>query len=109
MKNNPAIVSDSNLQVTPTKDSGYSGFGTHDYVVNGEITVTITLAEYRELVGAKANAEKTEAIIRKMEVERKLADVTKELEEANKRICSLETTLAKLTMQNAKITVQEED
>lgn len=95
MKSNPAIASDPNYQVTPTKDSGYSGFGTHDYVVNGEITVTITLAEYRELVGTKAHAEKTEAIIRRMEVERKLADVTKELEEANKRICSLEAMIVK--------------
>lgn len=109
MKNNPAIVSDSNFQVTPTKETNYSGFGTHDFVVNGEITVTITLAEYRELLGAKAHAEKTEAIVRKMEVEHKLADVTKELEGANERICSLEATLAKLTMQNAKITMQKED
>lgn len=109
MKNNPAIVSDSNFQVTPTKETNYSGFGTHDYVVNGEITVTITLAEYRALVSAKAHAEKMEAFSQRMEAERKLSDVTKELEEANKRICSLEATLAKLTMQNAKITVQKED
>lgn len=104
MENNPAIVSDQNFQVTPTKDIAYSGFGTHDYVVNGEITVTVTLAEYRELVSAQAKAEKMEYLNKKLEAERKLADVTKELEGANKRICSLEATLAKLT-----ITMQKED
>lgn len=101
MENNPAIVSDQNFQVTPTKDSAYSGFGTHDYVVNGEITVTVTLAEYRELVSAQAKAEKMEYLNKKLEAERKLADVTKELEGANKRICSLEATLT--------ITMQKED
>lgn len=104
MENNPAIASDTNYQVTPTKETSYSGFSTHDYVVNGEITVTITLSEYRELVGAQARAEKMESYSRRLEAERKLADVTKELEEANKRICSLEATLAKLT-----ITMQKED
>ena len=40
-----------------------------------------------------------EYLNKKLEAERKLADVNKALEEANKRICSLESTLAKLTMQ----------
>lgn len=98
MENNPAIVSDQNFQVTPTKDTGYSGFGTHDFVVNGEITVTITLAEYRELVGAQAKAAQLDAYSRRLEAERKLADVTKQLEEANKRICDLQAKVAEAAM-----------
>lgn len=99
MEKNPAIASDQNFQVTPTKEAGYSGFGVNDYVVNGEITVTITLAEYRNLVSAQAKAEKMEYLSKKLEAERKLGDVTKELEEANKRICSLEAIIAKAAMQ----------
>ncbi len=98
MKNNPAIVSDSNFQVTPTKETGYSGFGTHDFVVNGEITVTITLAEYRELIGAKAHAEKMEAFSQRMDAERKLAEKARQLEEANKRICDLQAKVAEAAM-----------
>ena len=98
MKNNPAIVSDQNFQVTPTKDTGYSSFGNHDYVVNGEITVAITLAEYRELVGAQAKAAQLESYSRRLEAENKLADANRALEEANKRICSLEAMIAKTAM-----------
>lgn len=98
MKNNPAVASDSNFQVTPTKDSGYSGFGPHDYVVNGEITVTITLNEYRSLVSATSKAEASEAVLKRFAAERERDEIKKELAEANKRICDLQAMVAEAAM-----------
>lgn len=46
------------LQPSPTKDSNstYGGMENADFLVEGEITVTITLREYRDLVEHKARA-----------------------------------------------------
>lgn len=85
---NSAIAADELLQATPQKETGYSGLELHDYVVNGELTVTITLAEYRALVSAQAKAERMEALSRAAEKTREndklkeeLAAVKKQLEE----------------------------
>lgn len=85
---NTAIAADELLQATPQKETGYSGLELHDYVVNGELTVTITLAEYRELVRAKSDAETRDAIRNKLatdnenkKLKEELAAVKKQLEE----------------------------
>ena len=50
------------LQPSPTKDasSAYGGMENADFLVEGEITVTITLREYRDLIAnnAKATSQK---------------------------------------------------
>lgn len=85
---NSAVAADELLARTPNKESGYSGLELHDYVVNGELTVTITLAEYRALVQAQAKAERLDALARASEKTREndklkeeLAAVKKQLEE----------------------------
>lgn len=98
MKQNPAIVTDEHFQVTPTKDVGYSGFSTHDYVVNGEITVTITLNEYRSLVAAASKAEANDAVMKRYAAERERDEIKKELAEAHKRIVDLQAKVADLTV-----------
>lgn len=85
---NSAITADELLATTPNKETGYSALELHDYVVNGELTVTITLAEYRALVQAQAKAERLDALARASEKTREneklkeeLAAVKKQLEE----------------------------
>lgn len=90
MENNTSIVSDATFQASPTKDAEYSGFGKHDYVVNGEITVTITLAEYRALVSDRAKAAENDAIMRRIEVERERNALKKELESASAKLAEFQ-------------------
>jgi hypothetical protein len=47
------------LQPSPTKDSGstYGGMENADFLVEGELTVTITLREYRDLIANNAEAK----------------------------------------------------
>ena len=44
-------------ELTKTPESYSEEFSLRDYVINGELTVTITLAEYRNLVAAKAASD----------------------------------------------------
>ena len=86
MENNPAIVSDALYQASPTKETEYNGFGKNDYVINGEITVTITLAEYRQLLTGFAQKEVNEANSKRFAAEREIENLKKELTAANKQI-----------------------
>lgn len=86
MENNPAIVSAPLYQASPTKEPEYNGFGKNDYVINGEITVTITLAEYRQLLTAHAKAETSEANSKRFAAEREVDSLKKELAAAQKQI-----------------------
>ena len=52
-----AIITDQLLREAP-KDDGYSSNSTkNDFVANGQIMVTITLAEYRSLVKGNSDAQ----------------------------------------------------
>ena len=86
MENNPAIVSDALYQASPTKDTEYNGFGKNDYVINGEITVTITLAEYRQLITGFAQKEVNEANSKRFAAERELESLKKELAATQKQL-----------------------
>ena len=83
-----AIITDQLLEKTP-KDDGYSSYSNkNDFVANGQIMVTITLAEYRGLVKGNSDAQVSEAKSkqRNAEMERdglkkQVADLQKQLEE----------------------------
>lgn len=65
------------------KKLGYT-FDNKDYVIDGELTVTITLNEYRELVASKATKE---AAIRKAEDDKwKRNDENNRLTEENAKL-----------------------
>lgn len=86
MENNPAIVSDALYQASPTKETEYNGFGKNDYVINGEITVTITLSEYRQLLTGFAQKEVNEANSKRFAAEREIENLKKDLAAAQKQI-----------------------
>ena len=86
MENNPAIVSDALYQASPTKETEYNGFGKNDYVINGEITVTITLAEYRQLLTGFAQKEVNEANSKRFVAEREIENLKKDLAAAQKQM-----------------------
>ncbi len=86
MENNPAIVSDALYQASPTKETEYNGFGKNDYVINGEITVTITLAEYRQLLTGFAQMEVREANSKVYALRQEIEGLKNELTAANKQI-----------------------
>ena len=86
MENNPSIVSNALYQASPTKEPEYNSFGKNDYVINGEITVTITLAEYRQLLTAHAKAEAQEANSKVYGLRQEIETLKKELTAANKQI-----------------------
>ena len=83
-----AIITDQLREKTP-KDDGYSSYSNkNDFVANGQIMVTITLAEYRPLVKGNSDAQVSEAKSkqRNAEMERdglkkQVADLQKQLEE----------------------------
>ena len=83
-----AIITDQLLKEAP-KDDGYSSNSTkNDFVANGQIMVTITLAEYRSLVKGNSDAQVSEAKSKQYHAEqerdglkKQVADLQKQLEE----------------------------
>lgn len=83
-----AIITDQLLRETP-KDDGYSSNSTkNDFVANGQIMVTITLAEYRSLVKGNSDAQVSEAKSKQYHAEqerdglkKQVADLQKQLDE----------------------------
>jgi DNA-binding transcriptional MerR regulator len=83
-----SIITDQLLEKTP-KDDGYSSYSNkNDFVANGQIMVTITLAEYRALVKGNSDAQVADAKSkqRTAELERdglkkQVADLQKQLDE----------------------------
>lgn len=104
MENNPAIVSDALYQASPTKEPEYSGFGKHDYVINGEITVTVTLAEYRQLLTAHARAEANEANSKCYALRQEIDGLKKELTAANKQIAEFRALIQTATAKKEDMT-----
>ena len=83
-----AIITDQLLKETP-KDDGYSSTSNkNDFVANGQIMVTITLAEYRSLVKGNSDALVSEAKSKQYHAEqerdglkKQVADLQKQLDE----------------------------
>lgn len=83
-----AIITDQLLEKTP-KDDGYSSYSNkNDFVANGQIMVTITLAEYRALVKGNSDAQVSEAKSKQRYAEqerdglkKQVADLQKQLDE----------------------------
>lgn len=81
------------------KLSGYGGSSElNNYVAEGEITVTITLNEYRELVTAKVKGDVNQNQVNYWEWYNKYNEAVKEIEELKERVASLNETICKLTV-----------
>lgn len=84
------------LQKAPEKKTdNYGGLTENDYIISGEIMVTITLREYRELLTKSAKSEASEARSKQYSAERERDAAKKELEEVNKRLDRYEQIIAK--------------
>ena len=82
----------SNQPVYYTKDFDNYNNSTDNYVANQELTVTITLNEYRKLIGTSATSEKkiSEANSEKYEAQRESEKLQKENAELKSRIYELQ-------------------
>lgn len=87
------ICLDAGLAAAPEKEEkGYEKSITdHDFLVRGELTVTITLSEYRALLNASSVAKVKEADQKRWEAERKRDELLKELENVKKQLTDLKT------------------
>ena len=82
-----AIVIDAQLKEAPKEDT-FSDKTKNDFVSNGQIMVTITLAEYRALVKGNSDAQVSDARSKQWHAEqerdqlkKQVADLQKQLEE----------------------------
>lgn len=83
------------LPKVPEKKDGYDrSICEYDYLLSGELTVTITLSEYRWLLTASAKAKTDEANCKRYESDRKLEETKKELETVKKQLADLRTMFA---------------
>lgn len=86
------VIVNEGLPQSPEKKEGYDrSICEFDYLLSGELTVTITLSEYRWLLTASANAKTNEANSKRYESDRKLEETKKELEAVKKQLADLRT------------------
>ena len=84
-----AIITDPLLKEAP-KDDGYGRESNkNDFVANGQIMVTITLAEYRSLVKGNSDAVVSEAKSKQFHAEQERDQLKKQIEELNKQLSEL--------------------
>ena len=89
-----SIVTDDHLKETPTEDK-YGRYELKwDYATNGQIMVTITLAEYRELLIKHADDKVSESNSRRFTVERERDELKKKVECLQKELDSLKSMIA---------------
>lgn len=84
------ICIDEKLTAAPDKDKGYDrSYTDFDFLLRGELTVTITLAEYRQLLTKGSQAKVNEADSKRWEAERKAEELKKELDSVKKQLADL--------------------
>ena len=89
------IIINSALQASPTKESGtYSGLTDADFIVSGEIMVTITLHEYRSLLIGRAEAEASSARSDKYRAERERDELKKQVVDLQNQLNELRSMIA---------------
>lgn len=98
---NQCVALDPMLQQSPTKKGDhFGGFDDDDFVVNGELTVTITLHEYRELVSAAANAKTKEANASYVKAIEEKRQIMQQLDDCRQEIRGLRSALGKKEASN---------
>ena len=98
-----AIITDSLLKETP-KDDGYSSYSNkNDFVANGQIMVTITLAEYRALVKGNSDALVSEAKNKQRIAENERDSLKKQVDELKKQLDELKGLIQSKFSQDAEV------
>ena len=103
-----SIAVDDHLAKTPEEDK-YGRYELNkDYVANGQIMVTITLAEYRELLTKHASEQVNEANCKRFTVERERDELKKQVEELRKQLNDLRGMIASAVPLKAAADSQDE-
>lgn len=89
-----SIVTDERLKETPSEDKYGRYELSKDYVANGQIVVTITLAEYRELLTRHAEDQVIEANSKRYNAERERDELKKQVDSLEKELASLKCMIA---------------
>lgn len=94
------------LQPSPTKDasSAYGGMENADFLVEGEITVTITLREYRDLVEHKAKATNQKELD---ETNARWYETVKERDSLTRTVSDLRTEVERLRTAQTAVSFSE--
>ena len=105
------VIIDNGLQKPQEKGKGYDwSISDYDYLLSGELTVTITLSEYRRLLIDNANAKVNEANHKRYEAERALSETKKELEDVKKKqIAELRSMFSSAAMEAASKKKEEDE
>ena len=83
-----------NNKILEEKLNSYSSSRINNFVVSQELTVTITLREYRELVENKATADTkiSEAVRKRIDIEEENAELKKRIEKLSAKLLEDENT-----------------
>lgn len=88
------VISDQLIQAKDKSSEFDHKFGAYDHLASGELTVTISLAEYRSLLTASSKAKVDEANSKRWEAESQVKELQKELETVKKQLAELRTMFA---------------
>ena len=84
------ICVDEHLAAAPEKEKGYgSNYTDFDFLARGELTVTISLAEYRKLLTSVADTKVDEANRKRWEIDAKNQALQKELDSVKQQLAEL--------------------
>ena len=96
-----SIVIDAQLKEAP-KDDAFSDKTKNDYVANGQIMVTITLAEYRSLVKGNSDAQVSEAKSKQWHAEQERDQLKKQVIDLQKQLEELKSLIQSKFTQDAE-------
>lgn len=96
---------ETNKVIDPILAKKLDGYRVFDFVVEHELTVTITLSEYRELVSTKATTESkvNEACSARWKVERERDDLKNELAQVRSDLAATHDRNAELLQENDQL------
>ncbi len=88
------VATNELLKPAPEKESYATRDADIDYVANGQIMVTITLAEYRQLVKKNADSIVNEANSKRFAAERERDELKKQVADLKKQLDDLRAMIA---------------
>lgn len=102
-----SIALDDHLEKAPEPDK-YSSRDNYNYVTNGQIMVTITLAEYRELVRGKADDEVSKARSERYDLVKERDELKKQVADLQKQLNDLRSMIANAVPMKAPADTSDE-
>ena len=94
MEDNKMVAEQTKFEFEKTVN-GYGDISRNDFVIPRELTVTITLSEYRHLLQREANAIKDEEMRKGWKKDEEINELKKQVEELKAVITTLQETCVK--------------